>query len=111
DINRIILYANDFEKSVNFYKNTLGLKVKTKEEGWAEFDTGQATLCLHHGKKDTKSAKDVPIVIFSVSNFDKTYVALRSHGIKVSEPSSPCAGARLATFIDPSGNVLEIEGC
>lgn len=107
---RVIVYAKDWKQSLDFYKKTLGLKAKFADDCWAEFETGEATLCLHAGRKTVAKEEATPIVLFHVKNFDGAYEALKANGVKMSEVFSPCGGIRIATFADPSGNVLEIEG-
>ena len=49
----IILYVNDFEKSMDFYNGILGLPIKLQQDTYVEFDTGNTTLSINT-RKDVK---------------------------------------------------------
>jgi lactoylglutathione lyase len=43
----VIKFVADMEKAVKFYRDTLGLPLKSQSPGWSEFVTGETTLALH----------------------------------------------------------------
>ena len=54
----VILYVEDMDAQVSFYRDKLGLNVKSpqdtenySEEFWVELDSGPCTLALHAGGK------------------------------------------------------------
>ena len=49
----VILYVNDFEKTIDFYKGILGLPIKFQQDTYVEFDTGAVTLSINT-RKDVK---------------------------------------------------------
>jgi catechol 2,3-dioxygenase-like lactoylglutathione lyase family enzyme len=108
-VERVILYVADFERSVAFYTQTLGLPLRHKSEGWAELATEGAEIDLHHGR-ESKPGESDPSLSFKVENFDSAYAALKSRGVKVGKIFSPCGGLRCACFKDPDGHNLSIEG-
>jgi predicted enzyme related to lactoylglutathione lyase len=108
---RTILYVNDWEPALRFYKSVLGLKLAyPAERGWAEFDMGTTALCIHGGRAEGAKSEAVCSVGLAVEDFDAACAALRGNGVTVGEPHSPCAGLRIAGFHDPSGNDLYVEG-
>src|SRR5215470_2928036 len=46
-----MIIVTDMERSVGFYRDTLGLKLKFQSPDWSEFDMGTTTLALHGGGK------------------------------------------------------------
>ena len=46
----VILYVNDFEKTMDFYKDILGLPIKMQQDTYVEFDTGNITLSINTRK-------------------------------------------------------------
>ncbi len=52
----IILYVNDFEKSMDFYNGILGLPIKLQQDTYVEFDTGNTTLSINT-RKDVKELR------------------------------------------------------
>ena len=43
----VILYVNDFEKTMAFYNGILGLPIKMQQDTYVEFDTGETTLSIN----------------------------------------------------------------
>lgn len=113
-ISYIILYVRDTAKSLEFYRDTLGLTVKHEEESWVELNTGAATLALH---KDDSShvGNGKAIVVFGVDNINGTYEALKQTGINIARPphvvcETPEAVGLSIDFQDPDGNWLSLYG-
>lgn len=107
---RVILYVKDTARSARWYSQTLGLPIRFQEPGWVELETRGATLCLHRGRA-SRPPKDQASVGFRVADFDAAYKALQLREVPgLSEPFSPCGGLRCASFEDPDGNALGIEG-
>jgi lactoylglutathione lyase len=113
----VILYVKDTTKSVPFYRDTLGLKVRVDEHGWVELETGSVTLALHAHEKMPATRTDAePIVVFNVENIQEAYAALKAKGVKFEgDPKQVCEGAegkvgKSADFKDPDGNHLSIFG-
>ncbi len=109
-VERVILYVQDTEKSARFYAETLGIPIRYKEKGWVEFESKGTTLCLHSGRK-RRGGDAENTVSFAVKDFDAVYRALQVHEVDgLTEPHAPCDGIRCASFRDPDGNALGIEG-
>lgn len=106
---RVIVYVTDFKRAVKFYTETLGLAAKTVVEGWAELETAGTEIDLHHGR-DSKAEEHSASIGFRVADVDATVASLKSRGVKVGKIFSPCGGLRCASFRDPDGNALSIEG-
>jgi len=106
---RVILYASDFERTVAFYTKTLGLPLNYKEDGWASLGTEGTEVNIHAGHEGHVCVGDTHLA-FRVDDLDGAYAALKERGVAVSDIFSPCAGKRCASFKDPDGNCLGIEG-
>jgi extradiol dioxygenase family protein len=114
-ISYIILYVKDTAKALPFYRETLGMKVKSEEDGWVELDTGSTTLALHSEEKPTAQRSGSAVVVFNVDDLQGAYEALKAKGVKFTrEPQVVCeAGDKVgksADFTDPEGNPLSIFG-
>jgi lactoylglutathione lyase len=46
-VDYVMVNVSDMNRSVAFYRDTLGLSVKFESPGWSEFQTGATTLALH----------------------------------------------------------------
>lgn len=112
----VILYVADTEKALPFYRDTLGMKVKSSEEGWVELDAGATTVALHHADKiQARQLESAPTLVFTVDNIHEAYEALKSKGVKFhKEPQQVCETpdgiGMCAEFSDAWGNVLSIYG-
>ena len=98
-----IYYVDDWDASVAFYRDVLGLKTRHIERGWAEFGVGRnGTIALHErGRK--QSGVEVSLL---VSDIEKTMVELEAGGARVVEPIRRQDFGAVATVTDPSGNLI-----
>jgi catechol 2,3-dioxygenase-like lactoylglutathione lyase family enzyme len=111
----VILYVKDTAKTVPFYRDTLGMKVKVDEQGWVELESGPVTLALHAEANLPAKREGQPIVVFNVENIQQAYESLKAKGVKFEkEPHVVCEAegksGKSADFVDPDGNRLSIFG-
>lgn len=112
----VIVYVQDVVKAIPFYRDKLGLTVKTQEEGWVELETGSVTLALHaleKGKKHPGKLENGPIIVFNVDNIYETVDSLKSRGVTIEgKPEVACdAGDHeglCVSFYDPEGNHFSV---
>jgi len=108
-----MVIVSDMKRSVEFYRDTLGIPLKFESPEWTEFNTGTTTLALHGGgvpqQHSAPLSGEKPAgrcsIGFNVENLDKTYEELTAKGVKfVMPPSEPEGqGIRLAVGVDPDG--------
>ena len=55
-VDYVMVMVSDMGRSVAFYRDTLGLRLKFESPGWSEFETGGTTLALHPGTPAATSA-------------------------------------------------------
>lgn len=113
----VILYVKDADKSLPFYRDTLGMKVKVAEKGWVELEAGQTTLALHTEDPSKKGTRGVgqPNICFGVEDIYATYEALKAKGVKIEKEPQVCCElpdkiGKAADFHDPDGNYLSVFG-
>lgn len=104
-LSRVVLFTADMDKMVAFYRDVLGLKLKTDEKGWKEFDAGGCGIALHSGA--ARPGARPPKLAFDVKDVAATRQALIARGAKMGKVSSrdgldPCGGK------DPDGNPLSL---
>lgn len=112
----IIVYVQDTKKALSFYRDTLGMTVKSEEDGWAELETGNTTLALHGMKPEEKHAgvtEGQPIIVFSVDNVHEAREQLVKKGVTFkNEPQIVCdTGDHVGMstdFFDLDGNRFSI---
>ena len=51
-----MLMAEDMDRAVGFYRDVVGLEVKSTSRGWSELTYGDATVALHGGGTGEQSS-------------------------------------------------------
>jgi lactoylglutathione lyase len=111
-IDYTMVVVSDMERSVEFYRDKLGIPLKFQSPDWTEFATGATTLALHgggvpgqHQTGDPSKAAGACSIGFNVDDVDKTYEELKAKGIKFVMPpmQREGEGIKLAVGLDPDG--------
>ncbi|HEY3024984.1 MAG TPA: VOC family protein [Pyrinomonadaceae bacterium] len=108
-----MVMVSDMRRSVEFYRDTLGIALKFQSPEWTEFLTGTTTLALHGGGVPQKHSgppsegkpAGVCTIGFNVEDLDKTYEELKAKGVNFVMPPTQqeAEGIKLAVAIDPDG--------
>ena len=111
-VSHVMLGVSDFNRSVAYYRDTLGFSLQQQFESFAFFDGGAITLALsgdiwnHAGK-----APGAMQVVLGVDNVKASYAALKAKGVEfVNEPRNVNGRDWAANFRDPDGHLLSIFG-
>ncbi|WP_230126455.1 VOC family protein [Bacillus sp. CECT 9360] len=115
----IILYVNDFDKSMHFYTKILGLPIKMESGTYVEFDTGSTTLSINTRDSVRElTGLDVPgdseasqtfEVGFVVEDVAATIETLRRQEVPIIvEPVTKPWGQTVSYIADPDGHYIEI---
>ena len=115
DLVEVILYVQDMNRQVGFYRDVLGLHVKqpqgVQDYGpvfWVELDTGSCSLALHAGGQGRQGA-DAPKIVFQVDDVAQARASLADQGVPMGEIRSPAPGVEVCDGVDPEGNGFSIE--
>lgn len=86
------LLVDDFETSLSFYKDVLGLKIHSQEGKFAEFKLKGASLAIFPKdeatamfSKDNMNRGGGSVIGFQVESVNKTCKTLKSKGVKIFE--------------------------
>ena len=115
-VSYVILFVRDVHKALEFYRDKLGMQVKSTSTGWAELDGGGVTIALHHHENGpTKRAEGMPQIVFEVDDITETYETLKSRGVSFLETprlvhKSAGVMGLAAEFRDRDGNHLSVYG-
>ena len=112
-IDYTMVIVSDMNRSVEFYRDRLGIPLKFQSPDWTEFQTGATTLALHGGgvKQDPSATGDQSknagtcSIGFNVDDVDKTYEELKAKGIFFVMPPTQREGEgiKLTVCVDPDG--------
>src|SRR5258705_5672672 len=112
-IDYTMIVVSDMEKSVQFYRDKIGIPLKFQSPDWTEFATGATTLALHgggipreyHDTGDQSKTAGTCSIGFNVDDVDKTYEEMRAKGIRFVMPPTQREGEgiKLAVALDPDG--------
>jgi lactoylglutathione lyase len=112
-IDYTMVVVSDMDKSVEFYRDKLGIPLKFQSPEWTEFQTGATTLALHGGgvprseppAGDPSKQAGACSFGFNVEDIDATYQELQAKGIRFVMPPTQRdeEGIKLAVALDPDG--------
>ena len=121
-LHRIILFAKDLKRMLEFYHDALGLPVLSDpaDPGWAELDAGGSVLALH--AIPPRIARDISItspprareetpfkLVFAVDDVAALRRQLSTRGGTMFEPKAAGGGGLSSCDgLDPEGNVFQI---
>lgn len=106
-VGAVILLVSDMDRSVDFYKNVLGLELKSKSNEWIEFVKSGTVIALHPTKfKNLK--KDGVMIGFKVSNLDDVYKKLKGKNVKFVKELKEEEFGKHTIIQDPDGYMISI---
>jgi len=115
ELMEVILYVQDMNAQVAFYRDKLGLPVTSPQgladysrEFWVTLGTGACTLVLHGGGK-RRLGEDAPKIVFRVGDIEAARRELVNREVSLGEVRSPAPGVWVCDGADPEGNKFSIE--
>jgi lactoylglutathione lyase len=105
-----IVFVSDMQRSLAFYRDTLGLPLKFESPEWTELATEGVTAALHRTDAPASAPSDLDHspagccqLGFQVDDVDETHERLIAAGVTCVRPPSDEVGVRLAKYLDPDG--------
>ena len=102
------LYCRNVQKSLEFYRDVLGLPCFDEHSGTAHFDAGGTRLSLHPADEDNLPPRGSFLVFAIQANIDTVYADLERRGVRFNGQLEDKAFGRVASFCDPDGHMLFI---
>lgn len=112
------LLVNDFDKSLAFYRDVLGLELNTQQGKFANFKVENIELAIMQKDQAVEMLPEKYMAItggsvllcFQVEDVNKTCDELKAKGvIFISGPKVTSWGQTVAYFQDPDNNIWEIS--
>lgn len=109
-----VCYAvNDVKKALEFYRDTLGLKVSEAfGEDFYEFDLGNVTIAIGNaavmGEKIEEPQGNATVAL-AVEDVAAAVKELKEKGIEVNEDVQDYPGCHMVSLKDPSGNTIMLH--
>jgi catechol 2,3-dioxygenase-like lactoylglutathione lyase family enzyme len=96
----IAIFVNDLQKTVEFYRDVIGLEAKEIDESYVEFNHDGIRFIVF---ERTVVPKYLGIIPAYPDGLNGTFELARP----VAEPNDMPWGQRSATIVDPDGNLIE----
>ena len=108
-ISAIVLLVSNVKKSINFYKNILGLPIKRQSKDWTEFFNNGTVLALHPAKKKDKLKSGSSMLIgFMVNDLDFSVKQLERKRVKFFKQPKNEPFGKHTIILDPDGHLISI---
>jgi len=111
---QIILFVQDMNREVRFYRDVLGLPLvyprgleDYANEMWVEFDLGETTLAIHGGAEDTPDT--LHELVFYVENVASAREMIIAAGTQMDEIRELEDGSPTAEGRDPAGHRFSVR--
>jgi len=108
-----MLGAKDLTRSIEFYRDRLGLELRNQTPGFAFFNAGSVTLCVNEplARVAGDAMNGATEFAFPVEHVRDAYQALQAKGVVFTrEPRNVFGSSWAANFKDPDGHQLSIFG-
>ncbi len=108
-VGAVILLIDNMEKSVTFYRDILGMKIKQEFPDWVEFvnEGGSAVLALHP-KRTKYSGSPNMLVGFKVNDIENVCKELGKKDVKFYKKLTDESFGKHAIIEDPDGHLISI---
>ncbi|MEX0800226.1 MAG: VOC family protein [Dehalococcoidia bacterium] len=108
----VIVWTEDVQRLVPFYRDTLGLAPEMETPEFVSFksDGGAQMAIGQHSEVRGKSSDPLRVMVnFQVDDCREEYERLAGKGVEfIRAASEDQGGSILATFLDPDGNTLQL---
>jgi predicted enzyme related to lactoylglutathione lyase len=103
----VMKFVSNMDEAVKFYRDTVGLPLKSQSPGWSEFATGSTVLALH-----PSSEQNPPGMVelgFSVDDLQAFHAAMAAKGVTFPMPPKEQDFGLLAQFLDSEGSACSVS--
>jgi predicted enzyme related to lactoylglutathione lyase len=102
------LPVTDMDRSVAFFRDSLGLQVEQHEDEWSEVTAGDVTIGLN-GRSEEQPGSGGGLIAFKVDgDIEAEVEELKGKGVEFDGEVTDHPWGRIATFHDPDGTELQL---
>lgn len=113
----VIAFVSDMARSVEFYRDVIGLPLKFESSEWSEFETGGTSFALHPAGSadlDLTTPRHLPAgsmqIGVAVDDLDAFHQRMNELNVACMQPpKDEDFGARLARYTDPDGLQINVS--
>ncbi|MCO6511335.1 MAG: VOC family protein [Aridibacter famidurans] len=105
-IDYAIVFVSDMDRSIEFYRDVVGLPLKFETPEWTEFATEGSTLALHRAREGSAGDANAPGTCrtgFAVPDIEAFHQRMIENGVECVEEPRESFEAKLAQYKDPDG--------
>jgi predicted enzyme related to lactoylglutathione lyase len=106
----VTIWSQDLNNLLPFYRDTLGLRVREESPGFVVLGGEEPgpSICLgtHSEVKGQASDPYCHMLGLLVNDLDAEYLRLNAAGVVFLEEPTRYTRARMATLVDPEGNIV-----
>jgi catechol 2,3-dioxygenase-like lactoylglutathione lyase family enzyme len=108
-VGAVILLVSSMDKSVKFYKDTLGLPLKSKSKDWTEFYKEGTVLALTPAKRKSMVSSGTGMLVgFMVHDMDAAVKELKAKKVKFFKKPKEEPFGKHAVIEDPDGHLISL---
>ena len=106
-LTHVMKFVSNMDDAVKFYRDTLGLPLKSQSPGWSEFATGSTVLALHPSSE--RNPAGTVELGFSVDDLQAFYATMAAKGVTFPMPPKEQDFGSLAQFLDCEGSACSVS--
>ncbi len=108
DLNGSIIWTEDVDRLVPFYRDTLGQKMTMESDGFVMFGDGRLAVGQHSEVKGAARDPYRIMLSFDTTDAQADYDDLTGKGVEFTQAPYASGTLMIATFKDPDGNILQL---
>lgn len=113
-IHYAMVFVSNMERSVAFYRDTLGIPLKFQTPGWSEFSTDGATLALHSVSASAATDNSEQMRAgdcrpgFHVPDLEEFHRSMLAKQVRCLQEPKSVFGSKVAQYADPDGLIFSV---
>ena len=114
-LQQVALTTSDLGSAIEFYRDTVGLRLLFVSNDMAFFDLSGTRLMIALDRKRAEFIRPATILYFDVDDFAASVARLKTSGASLDGPvetvrTTADGDLKLQQFVDPDGNALAVMG-